>query len=111
MMVAEILIFVPSVARFREDFLLSRLERAQIASLAEGAPTIRFENRHHKSDGSWCWLEWNAMPVADEDRFYAIARDINNRRAQEEELRRQRDLAEGTIFTGMFTQGLHPEET
>lgn len=33
-MVAEVLIFVPSVARFREDFLLSRLERAQIASLA-----------------------------------------------------------------------------
>ena len=32
-MLAEILIFVPSVARFREDFLLSRLERAQIASL------------------------------------------------------------------------------
>ncbi len=33
-MLAEILIFVPSVARFREDFLLDRLERAQIASLA-----------------------------------------------------------------------------
>lgn len=33
-LVAEILIFVPSVARFREDYLLSRLERAQIASLA-----------------------------------------------------------------------------
>lgn len=33
-MMAEILIFVPSVARFREDYLLSRLERAQIASLA-----------------------------------------------------------------------------
>ncbi|RDC70934.1 sensor histidine kinase [Rhodovulum sp. 12E13] len=33
-MIAEILIFVPSVARFREDYLLSRLERAQIASLA-----------------------------------------------------------------------------
>ena len=32
-MLAEILIFVPSVARFREDFLLLRLERAQIASL------------------------------------------------------------------------------
>ena len=28
------MIFVPSVARFREDYLLSRLERAQIASLA-----------------------------------------------------------------------------
>ena len=33
-MLAEMLIFFPSVARFREDFLLSRLERAQIASLA-----------------------------------------------------------------------------
>lgn len=33
-MLAEVLIFVPSVARFREDYLLSRLEKAQIASLA-----------------------------------------------------------------------------
>jgi signal transduction histidine kinase len=33
-MLAEVLIFVPSVARFREDYLLNRLERAQIASLA-----------------------------------------------------------------------------
>lgn len=33
-MLAEVLIFVPSVARFREDFLLSRMERAQLASLA-----------------------------------------------------------------------------
>lgn len=33
-MLAEILIFVPSVARFREDYIRSRLERAQIASLA-----------------------------------------------------------------------------
>lgn len=33
-MLAEILIFVPSIARFREEFLQNRLERAQIASLA-----------------------------------------------------------------------------
>ncbi|MBE9638967.1 sensor histidine kinase [Salipiger mangrovisoli] len=33
-MLAEVLIFVPSVARFREDFLTDHLERAQIASLA-----------------------------------------------------------------------------
>ena len=32
-MLAEVLIFVPSVARFREDYLRTRLERAQIASL------------------------------------------------------------------------------
>jgi len=33
-MLAEVLIFVPSVARFREDYIRSRLERAQIASLS-----------------------------------------------------------------------------
>lgn len=38
-LIAELLIFVPSVARFREDYFLNHLERAQIASLtllAEG---------------------------------------------------------------------------
>lgn len=33
-MLAEIMIFVPSIARFRQDYLIDRLERAQIASLA-----------------------------------------------------------------------------
>lgn len=33
-LLAEVLILVPSIARYREDYLLSRLERAQIASLA-----------------------------------------------------------------------------
>ncbi|WP_394197191.1 sensor histidine kinase [Litoreibacter albidus] len=33
-MLAEVLIFVPSVARFREDYLLARLEKSQIASLS-----------------------------------------------------------------------------
>lgn len=33
-MLAEVLIFVPSIARFRQDYLLARLEQAQIASLA-----------------------------------------------------------------------------
>lgn len=33
-MLAEVFIFVPSIARFRQDYLLERLERAQLASLA-----------------------------------------------------------------------------
>ena len=33
-MIAEIMIFVPSIARFRADYLSERLERAQIASLS-----------------------------------------------------------------------------
>jgi signal transduction histidine kinase len=47
-MIAEIFIFVPSVARFREDYLRARLERAQIASLAVAvdamiSPTLEAE--------------------------------------------------------------------
>lgn len=34
-MLAEVMIFVPSMARFRADFLLMRLKEAQIASLAQ----------------------------------------------------------------------------
>lgn len=34
-MLAEVLIFVPSIARFRSDFLNLRLEKAQIAALAQ----------------------------------------------------------------------------
>ena len=33
-MIAEVLIFVPSIARFRQDYLNARLEKAQIASLS-----------------------------------------------------------------------------
>lgn len=33
-MLAEVFIFVPSVARFRQEYLVDRLERAQIASLS-----------------------------------------------------------------------------
>lgn len=34
-MLAEVLIFVPSIARFRADFLLQRLKQAQIAALTQ----------------------------------------------------------------------------
>ena len=34
-MLAEVLIFVPSIARFRADYLMVRLEKAQLASLAQ----------------------------------------------------------------------------
>ncbi len=34
-MLAEVLIFVPSIARFRADFMMLRLEKAQIASLSQ----------------------------------------------------------------------------
>ncbi|NJM82382.1 MAG: HAMP domain-containing histidine kinase [Tabrizicola sp.] len=38
-MLAEVLIFLPSIARFRADFLLERLKQAQIAALTQLATT------------------------------------------------------------------------
>ena len=38
-MLAEVFIFVPSIARFRQDYMVNRLERAQIASLALSGPS------------------------------------------------------------------------
>jgi signal transduction histidine kinase len=47
-MLAEVLIFVPSIARYRENWLLTRLERSQIAALAvqagEGRVTPALES-------------------------------------------------------------------
>ena len=40
-MLAEIMIFVPSIARYRADFLLTRLKQAQIAALTQLATEDR----------------------------------------------------------------------
>ena len=46
-MLAEVLIFVPSIARYRYDLLAERLEEAQIAALAPAG------RRRHGQRPSW----------------------------------------------------------
>ena len=48
----------------------------EAAQLAQGATTVRFENRYQCSDGSYRWLQWTAVPVPEEEVIYAVARDI-----------------------------------
>ena len=48
---------------------------AEIAKLAEGHPTIEFQNRFLRADGTWCWLSWTTAPAVD-GMLYAIARDV-----------------------------------
>jgi PAS domain S-box-containing protein len=47
---------------------------AELGHLAQGRPTIRFENRFRHKDGSYRWLSWTAVP--DDGKVYAVARDI-----------------------------------
>jgi PAS domain S-box-containing protein len=52
-----------------------------------GAVTLYFENRYLCKDDTYRWLSWTAVPVVSEQRIYAAARDMTERRRVEEQLR------------------------
>lgn len=61
----------------------------EIERLAQGLPTVDFENRYLAKDGSYRWLAWRAMPVEDMGLVYAVARDITEQKAVQETVERQ----------------------
>ncbi len=61
---------------------------AETASLAAGGQTLGFTNRYRHKNGSERWLQWTAAPAAGEQRIYAIARDVTERRNMEAALLR-----------------------
>ncbi|MEO6797501.1 MAG: ATP-binding protein [Candidatus Dormibacter sp.] len=60
---------------------------AEGGKLAEGAKTISFRNRYQCQDGSYRWLEWTAVPVEEEKRFYAVARDVTDQQSADDSIR------------------------
>src|SRR5262249_1382041 len=61
---------------------------AEMARLArEHVPTVEFENRFRSKDGSPKWLAWTSTPFLG-GLIYASARDVTERKRQEEELHR-----------------------
>ncbi len=60
-----------------------------LADLAQGIPTVAFENRYQCADGSWRIISWRAQPDPDSGLIYAMARDVTQRREDEEEAREQ----------------------
>ena len=52
--------------------------------LTSNGQTIQFENRYRCKDGSYRWLQWNAVPVIEQKIIHAVARDVSeHKRAQE----------------------------
>ena len=82
----EALLAEPFLAFVHEDDRAATL--AEMDKLSSGARTLRFENRYRCKDGSYKWLEWSSIPVLEEGRLYAVARDISDRKAMEEERKR-----------------------
>jgi PAS domain S-box-containing protein len=49
-------------------------------TLTFGGDVLAFENRYRAKDGTYRWLEWFAVPYPSEQRIYAAARDITERK-------------------------------
>ncbi len=49
--------------------------RREVARLAAGHRTLKFENRFRRRDGDYCWLSWTAVP--EDGMIYCVARDIS----------------------------------
>jgi PAS domain S-box-containing protein len=59
--------------------------RAHVKKLTANTTTVRFESRFRHRDGSYRWLSWTG--VSDEDRIYAVARDVTAEKAATDRLK------------------------
>ncbi len=60
--------------------------RRQVWLLANGVPSVTFENRYLCKDGSYRWLFWSGTADRSKQLIYAAARDISERKQLEREL-------------------------
>jgi PAS domain S-box-containing protein len=81
----------------------------EIGRLAAGQKTLRFESRFRHKDGSYRWISWDAAP--DEDRIYAMGRDVTELKDAENLLRETRSelaqFARRTMLTAMTASIAH----
>jgi PAS domain S-box-containing protein len=61
------------------------ITRAQVERLGVTETTVKFESRFRHKDGSYRWLSWTG--VSDQDRNYAVARDVTAEKAAAERLK------------------------
>lgn len=65
---------------------VAETQRASVA-LADGETVTKFENRYREKNGSFRWLSWRAKLDLNTGLIAAIARDVTQRRAGEDQLK------------------------
>jgi PAS domain S-box-containing protein len=65
-----------------------------LALLEQGSDHTRFEARHRHADGSYRWLEWDAISYVDRGYIYATGRDVTESKTRQLELMRAKQEAE-----------------
>ncbi len=64
---------------------------AEADAIARGKPTVSFENRYVRKDGSVRVLDWTTTPDVENGLMYAMARDVTERRNAEAKAKRLAD--------------------
>jgi diguanylate cyclase (GGDEF)-like protein/PAS domain S-box-containing protein len=77
---------------------------AEIGKLADGAPTLSFENRYRCKDGSYKDLHWTSFPDPESGLLYAIARDVTNQRLREDRIDRLTGVATRRVFEQLIDE-------
>jgi PAS domain S-box-containing protein len=54
--------------------------------LMNGGEVVNFQNRYRCKDGTYRWMEWNARPLMDEGLIFASARDLTERKVNEQQI-------------------------
>jgi eukaryotic-like serine/threonine-protein kinase len=85
----------------------------EMERLSRGEPTVQFLNRYRHAEGHYVWLEWSARAIDHDGLIYAIARDVSQRIAHEEQYRQtereRRSLAQvvESAADPLVTKDLH----